>query len=133
MAALNITETLSLTHALVATAPASSGSAKIVTIAGNSKINQTGSRASAGIQQTTTAPAAIDISALGGGTLGRFAIRNLDGTNTLNLLTQVTSGVIFMQLLPGEQGQGRFGSGVTAPAVESSAATVLFEYVICEA
>jgi hypothetical protein len=132
MASPNITETMSLTHAVVATAPASGTSPKSVATSAT-KTNQTGSRAVSGIQQATVAAAAIDISALGGGALGRFAIKNLDGINNLILLTQVTTGVAFVDLLPGEMCQGRFGSGVTGPAIQSSAATVLCEYVICEA
>jgi hypothetical protein len=132
MPALNITETMSLSHAVVAVAPASGTSPKSVSISAT-RLNQTGSRAVSGVQQATAAAAAIDISALGGGVLGRFAIKNLDGTNNLILLTQVTTGIAFVSLLPGEMTQGRFGSGVTAPAVQSSTGTVLYEYVICEA
>jgi hypothetical protein len=132
MPALNITETMSLTHAVLATAPASGTSPKSVAI-GATKINQTGSRAVLGVQEATATAVAIDISPLGGGVLGRFAFKNLDGTNDLILLTQVTTGIAFVSLLPGEMAQGRFGSGVTAPAVQSSTGTVLYEYVICEA
>jgi hypothetical protein len=77
--------------------------------------------------------AAIDIGVLGGGTLGRFAIKNLDGTNNLIVLSTATTGIKMIQLLPGEMAQGRFGADVTAPALASSAGTVLGEYVICEA
>jgi hypothetical protein len=128
----NITETLSLTHAVVATAPASGTSPKTVSISAV-KTQQTGSRVVSGVQQAAVTAAAIDISGLGGGVLGRYAIKNLDGTNNLILLSQVTTGIAFNNLLPGEMCQGRFGSGVTAPAIESSLATVLCEYVICEA
>lgn len=133
MPALNITETLSFSHAVIAASPAVGSSPKTVTIPANTKVSQTGSRIAAGIGQATATPSAIDIAALGGGVLGRFAIRNLDGTNNLILLTQVASGVQTQQLFPGEQAQGRYGPGVTAPAVESSAGTVLYEYAICEA
>jgi hypothetical protein len=132
MPSLNITEIMSLSHAVVATAPASGTSAKSVAISAT-KISQAGSRAVSGVQQAAITAAAIDISALGGGVLGRFAIRNLDGTNNLIVLTQVTTGVAFVSLLPGEMCQGRFGTGVTGPAIQSSAGTVLCEYVICEA
>jgi len=133
MAAANITETMSLSHSLAITPPAVASGAKTVSISGNSKISQTGSRVASGIQQATVTAAAIDIATLGGGTLGRFGIKNLDSANNLIVLTAAASGVAFVNLLPGEMTQGRFGTGVTAPAVQASAATVLFEYVICEA
>jgi hypothetical protein len=131
MAAQNITETLSLTHAVVATAPAAPSSAKTVSIAGT-KISQTGSAVASGIQSVTVTAAAIDIGALTGSALGRFAIKNLDGTNSLTILPAV-AGAAFITLLPGEMAQGRFDATVTAPAVKSSAATVLMEYIVCEA
>ena len=132
MPSLNITESMSLSHAIVATAPASPTSPKIVSISTNTKISQIGSRVVVGIQSATTAPTAIDIGVLGGGTMGRFAFKNLDGTNNLIILTAVASGVAILELFPGEMAQGRFGSGVTAPAMASSAGTILGEYVICE-
>jgi hypothetical protein len=39
----------------------------------------------------------------------------------------------FATLLPGEMCLGRFDPPVTAPAVKSSAAAVLMEYIVCEA
>lgn len=133
MPSTNITETLSITHQAIAAAPSVGSTPKSVMIPAGSKINQTGSRVASGIGQATVTASAIDISALGGGVLGRFAIHNLDGTNNLILLTQVTTGIATQQLLPGEQAQGRYGTGVTAPAVQASASTVLYEYLICEA
>jgi hypothetical protein len=128
----NITETMSITQAVVGTPPASSSSAKSVSIS-QTKINQTGSRAVSGVESATATVAAIPISGLGGGTLGRFAIKNLDGANNLSLLTALTTGVDMIDLLPGEMCQGRFGAGVTAPAVQAVGGTVLYEYIICEA
>jgi len=127
----NITETESLTHAVQATAPASGSGSKTVSVAGI-RINQTGNRVACGIQNATTAAAIINILALGGGVLGRYAIKNLDGTNNLSVLPS-TTGQPFDTLLPGEMTMGRFDAGVTAPAVQSSAGTVLMEYIICEA
>ncbi|HEX3340606.1 MAG TPA: hypothetical protein VHT68_15715 [Pseudolabrys sp.] len=96
-----------------------------------SKIQQTGSGVSSGIQSVTTTAAVIALGALAGGVLGRFSIKNLDGTNNLSVLPDV-AGVAFITLLPGEMAQGRFDTGVTAPAVVSSA-TALMEYIVCEA
>jgi hypothetical protein len=131
MPAPNITESLSLTHAVVAVAPAVSSSPKSVSIA-TTRINQTGSGVASGIQAVTATAAAIDIGALEGAALGRFAIKNLDGTNNLTILPAV-AGAAFLTLLPGEMAQGRFASGVTAPAAQSSAGTVLMEFIICQA
>jgi hypothetical protein len=131
MAAQNITESMSLTHAVVATSPAAPSSPKTVAIS-STKINQTGSAVASGIQSVTTSAAAIDIGALGAGALGRFAVKNLDGTNNLTVLSAI-AGTAFLTLLPGEMAQGRFASAVTAPAVSASAGTVLMEYVICAA
>jgi hypothetical protein len=131
MPALNITEALSLTHAVIATSPASPSSAKTVSM-GAAKISQNGNAVSSGIQTVTTTAAVIDIGALTGSVLGRFAIKNLDGTNNLSILPAV-AGTAFVTLLPGEMAQGRFDGTVTAPAVKSSAATLLMEYIVCEA
>jgi hypothetical protein len=131
MPALNITEALSLTHAVVATSPASPSSPKTVSLT-TVRINQTSSSVASGIQSVTVTAAAIDIAALTGAALGRFAIKNLDGTNSLSVLPAV-AGTAFLTLLPGEMAQGRFDVSVTAPAVKSSAATVLMEYIVCAA
>jgi hypothetical protein len=120
MPALNITETLSLTHAVVATSPASPSSAKTVS-SGPVKINQIGNNVSSGIQIVTTTAAVINIGAVSGGALGRFAIKNLDGANDLSVLPAL-AGPAFLTLLPGEMAQGRFDASVTAPAVKTSAA-----------
>jgi hypothetical protein len=127
----NITESLSLTHAITPAAPGIPSSPKTVSMAA-SKINQTGSGVSSGIQTVTTTAAVIALGALAGGTLGRFAIKNLDGTNNLSILPAV-AGTAFLTLLPGEMAQGRFDAGVTAPAVVASGAPLLMEYVVCEA
>ena len=103
-----------------------------VSVAG-AKIQQNGSLVASGVQSVTVTAAAIDVGALAGGALGRFAIKNLDGTNNLTIQTAVASGVAFITLLPGEMAMGRFAAGVTAPAVVASAATVLMEYIVCEA
>lgn len=131
MSSPNITETISITQAVVATAPAVSSSPKTVSISGV-KIQQTGSGVASGIQSVTATAAIIPIGALAGGVLGRFAIKNLDGTNNVSLLPAV-AGTPFITLLPGEMAQGRFDPSVTAPAVQSSAGTVLMEYIVCEA
>jgi hypothetical protein len=80
----------------------------------------------------TATAAVIDIGALVGGVLGRFGIKNLDGTNNLEILPAV-AGPAFLTLLPGEMAMGRFDAAVTAPAVQASAGTVLMEYIVCEA
>jgi hypothetical protein len=97
---------------------------------GTVKISQTGNNVASGIQIVTTTAAVINIGAVAGGTLGRFAIKNLDGTNNLSVLPAV-AGTAFLTLLPGEMAQGRFDPGVTAPAVVASAATLLMEYIVC--
>jgi hypothetical protein len=122
---------MSLSQAVVATAPASNSGPKTVSIAGV-RISQAGSRVASGIEQVTTTAAIINLGALTGGVLGRYAIKNLDGTNNLSLLPTV-AGAAFDTLLPGEMAMGRFDAAVTAPAVKSSAATVLMEYIVCEA
>ncbi len=132
MPAANIIETISFSHSIIAISPASPSGPKTVSIAANTKINQTGSRCASGIQTATTSPAALDIGSLGGGTLGRFAIKNLDPTNILTLLT-ATGGTDIISLLPGEMAQGRFAAAITAPAIESEASTVNCEYCIAEA
>jgi hypothetical protein len=96
------------------------------------KISQTGSRVATGIQNVTTTAAIINILALGGGALGRYIIKNLDGTATLSLLPS-TAGAPFDTLNPGEVSMGRFDAAVTAPAVKCSAGTILMEYLIAEA
>jgi hypothetical protein len=117
MPAANITETMILTHALTSTAPAAGSSPKTVAITAGMKINQTGSRVASGISTITTTAVAIDVTALGGGILGRFGIKNLDGSNSLSVLPAV-AGAAFTTLLPGEMAMGRFDTGVTAPAAK---------------
>src|SRR6516225_11143155 len=112
--ALNITETMSLTQALAAAPPAAASAPKTVSIAGM-KINQTGARVASGISTVTSTAAVIDVSALGGGILGRYAIKNLDGVNNLSVLRSIADPA-FNTLFPGEMCEGRFGSTVTAPA-----------------
>ena len=114
--ATNITETMSLTQALSPAPPASPSAAKTVSIAGM-KINQVGSRVASGISTVTAAASAIDISALGGGVLGRWAIKNLDGANNLSIL-RATASPAFDTLFPGEMSMGRFDASVTAPAAQ---------------
>jgi hypothetical protein len=97
---------------------------------GTVKINQTGNNVASGIQIVGTTAAVINIGAVAGGTLGRFAIKNLDGANNLSVLPAV-AGTAFITLLPGEMCQGRFDTTVTAPAVLASAAGVLMEYIVC--
>jgi hypothetical protein len=126
----NITESLSLTHAITPAAPGVPSSPKTVSMAA-AKIQQNGSGVESGIQTVTATAAPIALGALTGATLGRFAIKNLDGANNLSILPAV-AGVAFLTLLPGEMAQGRFDPGVTAPAVVSTA-TVLMEYIVCEA
>ena len=111
--AFNITESMSLTHSLSAAPPASASAPKTVSIT-NMKINQIGSRVASGISTVSATASAIDVSALGGGVLGRYAIKNLDGNNNLAVLTAV-AGTAFNTLNPGEMSEGRFHSGVTAP------------------
>jgi|SRR5215471_16061762 len=130
MAATNITETLSLTHAIVATPPAANSAPKSVAVSAM-RINQNSSAVASGVQNVGTSAAAIDIGTLAGSPLGRFAIKNLDGTNNLTIQASV-AGTPFLTLLPGEMAMGRFDAGVTAPAVLGSAA-LLMEYIICGA
>jgi hypothetical protein len=81
------------------------------------KIDQKGSRVASGISTVTGTASAIDVSALGGGILGRYAIKNLDGANNLSVLTAV-AGAAFNTLNPGEESMGRFDPGVTAPGAK---------------
>jgi hypothetical protein len=112
----NITETMSLSQAVTATSPASSSGAKTVSVTAL-KINQTGSRVSSGIYTVTATAAVIPLGALGGGILGRYAIKNMDGANSLSVLPAV-AGAPFDTLGPGEMSMGRFDVAVTAPAVK---------------
>jgi hypothetical protein len=109
---------MSLTHALTPTPPAAASAPKTVQIFAGTKINQTGSRVSSGISTVTGTAAAIDISALGGGVLGRYGIKNLDGNNSLSLLRSVAAGTAFNTLQPGEMAMGRWDASVTAPAAQ---------------
>jgi hypothetical protein len=122
---------MSLTHQIVATPPAAASSPKSVSISGM-KVSQTSSAVASGVQNVTTSAAPIDIGTLTGNPLGRFAIKNLDGTNSLTIETTTSSGVAFITLLPGEMAQGRFDSTITAPAVLGSG-PLLMEYIICGA
>jgi hypothetical protein len=115
--AANITETMSLAQALTAAPPAASSAPKTVNIAAGTKINQIGSRVASGISTVTTTASAIDVSALGGGVLGRFGIKNLDGNNSLSVMRAVASPA-FITIQPGEMAQGRFDATVTAPAAQ---------------
>jgi hypothetical protein len=114
--ALNITETMSLTQALAAAPPGAASAPKTVSIAGM-KINQAGSRVASGISTVTSTAKAIDVSALGGGILGCYAIKNLDGANNLSIQRALASPA-FDTLQPGEMSMGRFDTTVTAPAAQ---------------
>lgn len=129
--ASEIIETLSFSHQNPNTGSIQASKITLSNSAGQS-ITQTGTRLACGIQTLTTSPGALDIAVLGGGTLGRFFFKNLDATNNAVILTG-TGGVLAITLLPGECAMGRFGSGVTAPFVESSASTVKLQYAIAEA
>jgi hypothetical protein len=108
---------MTLTHQLTAAAPATGSSPKTVSIVAGTKVNQNGSRVASGISTVTATAAAIDVSALGGGVLGCFGIKNLDGSNNLSVLRAVASPA-FSTLQPGEMIMGRFDTSVTAPAVQ---------------
>ena len=114
--AFNLTSTMALTHAITGTPPASSSAPKTVSIS-SMRINQNGSRVASGISTVTTTAAAIDVSALGGGLLGCYAIKNLDGVNNLSILRALAQPA-FDTLQPGEMSMGRFDSTVTAPAAQ---------------
>lgn len=115
--AYNITETMSLAHALTPVPPGVSSAPKTVNIVAGTRINQAGSRVASGISSVTTTASAIDVSALGGGVLGRYAIKNLDGSNALSVLRALASPP-FTTIQAGEMTMGRFDTSVTAPAAQ---------------
>jgi hypothetical protein len=86
----NIAETMSLTHALAATTENAASAPKTVSIVGM-KVNQNGSRVASGISSVTGVASAIDVSALGGGKLGCYGIKNLDGNNNLSIMRSTAS------------------------------------------
>lgn len=95
-------------------------------------INMTGTRFTHDRQAVTASDVAISLGGVGSGTLGWFLLINRSTTLTFSIKT-ATSGTIILSLLPGEFAMGRFGSGVTAPAVVSSTTGSVLEYVIFEA
>lgn len=59
--------------------------------------------------------------------------KNMDATNSF-FVKATTTGFKVIEVLPGETaGPFRFGSGITAPFVEASAATVDFIYLLISA
>lgn len=64
--------------------------------------------------------------------LGWVMIKNLDPTNSVNILTG-TGGIVFATLKPGEFCMFRFGSGVTAPFVQALVAACVIDVLLCSA
>lgn len=59
-----------------------------------------------------------------------FAIKNLDATNYVDIISN-TTGTTFLHILPGNTAMGYFPSTITAPAAKANTASVLIEYIIC--
>jgi hypothetical protein len=60
---------------------------------------------------------------------GVFWGKNLDSTNTINILVN-SGGTVICEIQPGEAWMFRFGYGVTSPVAQSLAGTPLLNYVI---
>lgn len=83
-----------------------------------------------GRMSVTASDVLIFLGPLGSQTLGWYFFKNLSTTVTITVKT-TTSGTAILSLLPGEFAMGRFGSGVTVPAIVGSAAeSYVFDYKI---
>lgn len=98
-------------------------------LAGSISADVSGSNFIRGTQSIPTSATAIGLGALG--SLGAYAISNLDATHYVDILSS-TTGTTFAHILPGNTHVGYFPSTVTAPAAKANTAAVIIDYLISE-